>query len=107
MNERSMFYTDGAGIAQWAMGWMIGGSSPSMGWEFFSSPPRPDRLWVPTSLLHSGYRWGSFPRGEANHSPSSSVEVKNAWNYTSTPAYVFMAWCFVTYRKRLHVVMLN
>jgi len=34
----------------------------SRGWEFFSSPPRPDRLWGPPSLLYSGYRrffpWG-------------------------------------------------
>jgi hypothetical protein len=29
------------------------------------------------------------PGREANHSPPSSAEVKNAWNYTSTPKYVF------------------
>jgi len=29
-----------AGINQrWATGWIIGGSSPCRGWEFFSSPP--------------------------------------------------------------------
>jgi hypothetical protein len=38
----------------------------------------------------------SFPRvnrpeREADHSPPSSVEVKNVWRYTSTPQYVFMA----------------
>jgi len=44
----------------WATGWMIGGSSPGRGWEFFTSPPRPDWLWVPPSLLSSGYR-RSFP----------------------------------------------
>jgi hypothetical protein len=33
-----------------------GGSSPGRGWEFFSSPPRPDRLWDPPSLLSNGYR---------------------------------------------------
>jgi hypothetical protein len=32
---------------------------------------------------------------EANHSPSSSAEVKNAWSYTSAPQYFFMAWCLV------------
>jgi len=42
------------------MGWMIGGSSPGKGWEFFSSPPRPDRLWDPLSLLSNGYQ-GLFP----------------------------------------------
>jgi hypothetical protein len=28
---------------------------------------------------------GSFPGGEADHSPPSSAEVKNAWSYSSTP----------------------
>jgi len=29
---------------------------------------------------------------EADHSPSSTAEVKNAWSYTSTSKYAFMAW---------------
>jgi hypothetical protein len=33
------------------------------------------------------------PAREANHSPQSSAEVKKAWSYTSTPQYVFIAWC--------------
>jgi hypothetical protein len=32
------------------------GSIPGRGREFFSSPPRPDRLWDPPSLLANGYR---------------------------------------------------
>jgi len=28
---------------------------------------------------------GSFPECEADHSPPSNAEVKNAWIYTSTP----------------------
>jgi hypothetical protein len=32
---------------------------------------------------------------EANYSPSSSAEVKNAWSYTSTSIYIFVAWCVV------------
>jgi hypothetical protein len=32
---------------------------------------------------------------EVDHSTPSSAEVKNAWNYTSPPQYVFMAWCLV------------
>jgi hypothetical protein len=34
------------------------------------------------------------PGREADHSPPSSAKV-NAWNYTSTPHYAFMAWCSV------------
>jgi hypothetical protein len=41
---------------------------------------------------------GDRPGREANHSPSSSAEIKNAWSYTSTPKYVFMAWCSFKYR---------
>jgi hypothetical protein len=46
----------------WATGWMIGGLSPGRGWEFFSSPPRPDRLWGPPSPLSNGYL-GLLPWG--------------------------------------------
>jgi len=34
-----------------ATDWMIGGSSPCRYWEFFSTSLRPDRFWVPPSLL--------------------------------------------------------
>jgi hypothetical protein len=43
---------------------MIGGSIPCGGWEFFSSPRRPDRLWSPLSLLSMGNR-GFFSAGKA------------------------------------------
>jgi hypothetical protein len=67
-------------------------------WKF-SSPPRPDRLWGPLSLLSNGYQGPFSPRvkrqgREADHSPPSSAEVKNAWSYTSTQ-YAFMALCSV------------
>jgi hypothetical protein len=42
----------------------IEGSSPCRGWEFFSSPSRPERLWGPPSLLSKGYG-ELFPRGKA------------------------------------------
>jgi hypothetical protein len=38
------------------------------------------------------------PGPEADHSPPSSAEVKNAWSYTSTPQYVFMTWYLVKHR---------
>jgi len=53
-----------------------------------TSPPHPDRLWGPSSLLSilGAKRLGR----EAKHSSQSSSEVDNAWSYTSTPQYVFM-----------------
>jgi hypothetical protein len=67
---------------------------PAGAWNFFSSPPRPYRLWVPPSLLYNGCQGLSLgvkrPRREANHSTPSSAEVKNAWSYTSTPQYAFI-----------------
>jgi hypothetical protein len=33
--------------------------------------------------------------GTGDHSFPCSTEVKNAWLYTSTPPYYFMAWCLV------------
>jgi hypothetical protein len=57
-------------------------------------------------LLSNGWR-GLFPLGvkrperEADYSPPSSVEVMNAWTYTSTPQYVFVAWCLIKHRKTL------
>jgi hypothetical protein len=52
---------------------------------------QPPIQWVP-GALSMGVKW---PGGEADHSPPSSAEVKSAWNYTSTPPYVFMSWCSV------------
>jgi hypothetical protein len=37
--------------------------------------------------------WGSFEAG--------------AWSYTSTPLYVFMAWCFIKYKIYLHGTVLG
>jgi hypothetical protein len=38
---------------------------------------------------------------EADHSPPSRAEVKNAWRYTSTSSYVFVARCFVKHRDNI------
>jgi hypothetical protein len=63
--DRDSFGTrDSSVVQRWATGWMMGGSSPSRGWEFFSSPPRPDWLWALPASYPMGTR-GSFPEGIA------------------------------------------
>lgn len=52
----------------------------------FRSPKRPVQ-WVLGPLPKTVKR----PECEADHSPSCSVEVKNEWIHTSTPACAFMA----------------
>jgi hypothetical protein len=50
--------------------------------------------WVPAALPLQIMR----PGREADHSPKSDVEIKNACSCTSTHPYVFMTWGVVTYR---------
>jgi len=38
---------------------------------------------------YPGGTGGLYPEGEADRSPPSSAEVKNAWSYTSTPLVSF------------------
>jgi hypothetical protein len=49
-------------------------------------------------LLHRGAKW---PGHEANHLPTSSVEVKNTWGYTSTPPCIWIAWCVIKHQEHL------
>jgi hypothetical protein len=55
---------------------------------------------------------GVFPRRvktsgrEADHSPPSSVEVKNPWSYTSTPPHVLIAWYLVKHRSNFTFLFL-
>jgi hypothetical protein len=46
-----------------------------------SGPTQPPSQWVSGALPLGVKR----PGREANHSPPSSAELKNAWSYTSTP----------------------
>jgi hypothetical protein len=57
-------------------------------------PSQPPIQWLP-GALSLGLKQ---PGREADHSPPSSAEVKNAWSYSSTPQYDFMAWCLVKHR---------
>jgi hypothetical protein len=66
-------------------------------------PTQPPTQWIPGALSLGVKR----PGGEANHSPPSSAEVKNAWSYTSTPQYVFMAWCLVKHRDNFTFYILH
>jgi hypothetical protein len=67
---------------------------------FLSAPSCLDRLWGPRNqwvpwALPPGVK---RPERNADHSFPSSTEVKNSRSYTSTPQYVFTAWCLVKHR---------
>jgi hypothetical protein len=81
-------------IAQWyssgLTGWMIGRFETQQGLGIFLfttasrlalGPSLPPIQWVPGAVYLGVKRSGC----EADHSPQSSAEVKNEWNYTSTP----------------------
>jgi len=67
------------------------------GLEFFSSPPRPERLWGPPSLIYNGYQ--SFFLRE--------VKQLGEWSNTSIPPYVFMMWCLVKHRDNFTFYLMN
>jgi hypothetical protein len=56
---------------------------------------QPPIQWVPRALSLGVKR----PGREADYSPSSSAEVKNAFRCTSTPQYAFRAWYCVKKAK--------
>jgi hypothetical protein len=55
---------------------------------------QPPVQWVPGALSLGVKLQGR----EADQSPPSSAEIKNAWSYFSNTQYVFMAWCLVKHR---------
>jgi hypothetical protein len=63
-------------------------SRPALG------PTQPRIQRVPVALSPR-LKW---PEREADHSPPSSADIKNAWSYTSTPPHVFTAWCVMKHR---------
>jgi hypothetical protein len=92
---------NGVGIAQW-----YSAGLHDRGFEFreglgiflFTTVSRPDLghtqspiQWVPEALSLGMKQ----PGREADHSPPSSAEDKNAWSYTPLLQYAFMAWCSV------------
>jgi hypothetical protein len=87
------------------VGWTIGvlgfDSRRGLGIFLFTTASRtilgPTQL--PIQLVSGALSLGvKGPEREADHSPPSSAEVKNTWNYTSTPQCVFLAWCLVRHR---------
>lgn len=54
--------------------------------------PQPPIQWVPGTL----YPGVNRPVLEADRSPPSNSEVKNAYSNTSTSPYVFIEWCSIT-----------
>jgi hypothetical protein len=68
-----------------------------LGIFLFSTAFRPTLGVNPASYpMRTGalFRRIKWLKREADHSPTSA-EDKNAWRSTSTPRYVFMAWCLV------------
>jgi hypothetical protein len=63
-------------------------------------PTQPPIQWVPGELS-LGVKWLGC---EADHSPPSSAEVEYVWSYTSTPHYIFMAWCLVKAQGQLYLL---
>jgi len=61
--------------------------------------PHPEWLWGPLSSYPTGTKDSilgvKWLRHETDHLPPPSAEVKNAWSYTSTHPYVFIAWYLV------------
>jgi len=74
--------------SDYTTGWIIQGIIHSRSKRCCSSPKCPDQLWGPQSLFHmyqgfflGGVKWSGH---QVYHSLSSTAEVKNKSNYTST-----------------------
>jgi hypothetical protein len=55
-------------------------------------PTQPPIQWVP-GALSPAVKWLGH---ENNHSPPISAKVKKTQIYTSTPSYIFMAYCLIS-----------
>jgi hypothetical protein len=90
---------DSSVVERWATGWMIEGWSPGRGWEFFSSPSRPDRLCRPPSLLSNGYKgfflWEQSCRNVKLTTHLQLVPMLMRGDISPLPQYAFMARCSV------------
>jgi hypothetical protein len=90
---------------RWATGWTIGvlgfDSLRGLGIFLFTTASRmalrPTQLPIQREIgvISLGVK---EPGRETDHSSPSSAEIKNVWSYTSTPQFVFMAWCLVKHQ---------
>jgi hypothetical protein len=64
-------------------------------------PTHPPIQWAQGLFL-----WVKRPERVDDHSPPSSDEVKNAWSYTFTPQFAFMAWCSVREQGQRQIYLL-
>ena len=62
------------------------------GREIFLFSKEPIKVLEPTQLPINWAQVFKRPRSETDHSPPPSTELKNKWDYTSTPPYVFMVY---------------
>jgi hypothetical protein len=84
--------------SDWATGWTSGVRFPAGAGIFFSSPPRPYRLWGPPSLLSNGYQGLFFHRGVKLSSHLQLEPRLLCGAISPLPQYVFMAWYLVKHR---------
>jgi hypothetical protein len=70
------------------------GDDSCQGKRFFSSRQHPDQLLGLPQLLIQRYHV-KWPEHGADHSSSSSSEIKNAWSYAPACSCMFMAWCII------------
>jgi hypothetical protein len=78
-------------VHRWITGWAI------CVWFPAGRASKPDITYPPTikwvlGAISSEIKWSGH---EADHSHSSSAEVKNIWIYTTTPPYTFKTWCLI------------
>jgi hypothetical protein len=70
---------------------------PRGGWEFFSSPPRPERLWDPPSLLYDGWRGVQLKHRDNFTFTCTCVQLSTTpwrrigeWRYSFTPQPLYL-----------------